>query len=49
MIAEFTLEDPEFLAASLVHRREMIYSPEMQFSRFDCDAEATRRFLPGGE
>jgi len=48
MIAEFTLEDPEFLAAPLVHRREMIYSPQMQFSQFNCDAEATRRFLPEG-
>jgi len=48
MIAEFTLEDPQYIAEPLTHRREMIYSPQMQFSRFDCDADATRRFLPPG-
>ena len=46
MLLEFTLEDPEYLAESLTHSREMIYSPEMQLSSFDCDLEATRRFLP---
>ena len=49
MIAEFVLEDPEFLTEPLTHSREMIYSPQMQFSEFDCDLEATRRFLPGGQ
>ncbi len=48
MLLEFTLEDPEYLAAPLTHTREMIYTPQMQFSDFDCDLEATRRFLPGG-
>ena len=48
MMAEFMLEDPEYLAEPLTHAREMIYSPEMEFSAFDCDLEATRRFLPGG-
>jgi hypothetical protein len=48
MIAEFVLEDPEYLAEPLTHRRELIYSPQMGFSEFDCDVEATRRFLPPG-
>jgi len=48
MIAEFMLEDPEYLAEPLTHARELIYSPQMQFSEFECDLEATRRFLPGG-
>ena len=46
MIVEFTLEDPEFIAAPMTHRRELVYSPEMELSDFDCDLEATRRFLP---
>ncbi len=45
MIAEFMLEDPEYLAEPLTHAREMIYSPQMEFSEFDCDIEAARRFL----
>jgi len=49
MIAEFVLEDPEYLTEPLRHSREMIYSPQLQFSRFNCDPEATRRFLPPGE
>ncbi|MGI9257887.1 MAG: DUF6152 family protein [Gammaproteobacteria bacterium] len=46
MMLEFTLEDPEYIARSLTHSREMIYSPEMRLSSFDCDPVATRRFLP---
>jgi hypothetical protein len=48
MIAEFVLEDPEYLAEPLSHSRELIYSPQMGFSEFNCDVEATRRFLPSG-
>ncbi len=43
---EFTLEDPEYIAEPLTHARELIYSPHLQMSRFDCDPEATRRFVP---
>ena len=43
--AEFMLEDSEYLAESMAHSRELIYSPHMELSRFDCDPEATRRFL----
>ncbi|MGI9259442.1 MAG: DUF6152 family protein [Gammaproteobacteria bacterium] len=45
-IIEFTLEDPEFLAAPLYHAREMIYSPQMTLSSFDCDEASTSRFVP---
>lgn len=49
LIAEFVLDDPEYLAEPLRHTRELIYSPQMQISRFNCDLESTRRFLPGGD
>jgi hypothetical protein len=43
---EFMLEDPEYITEPMTHTRELIYSPQMELSRFDCDPEATRRFLP---
>lgn len=46
IIVEFVLEDPEYIAEPMTHRRELVYSPEMELSGFDCDPEATRRFLP---
>ena len=49
MVVEFTLEDPEYLAAPLVHTRELIYSPHMEMFRFDCYPESTSRFLPESE
>ena len=45
-VVEFTLEDPEYLAEPLTHSRELIFSPELEPMAFDCDAQATRRFLP---
>ena len=42
---EFILEDSEYIAEPLTHSRELIYSPHLQSSRFDCDPEATRRFM----
>ena len=45
VVASFLLEDPEFIAEPMTHTRELIYSPQMELSRFDCDPEATRRFL----
>ena len=41
---EFTLTDPEYIVGSMTHRRELIYSPQMDMSPFDCDLESTRRF-----
>ncbi len=46
IFVEFTLEDPEYIAEPLTNTRELIYSPHLEMSRFDCDPEATRRFLP---
>ena len=46
IIVEFMLEDPEYISVPMTHRRELIYSPQMELSAFDCDPEATRRFLP---
>lgn len=43
---EFTLEDPEFLTEPLIHSRELIYSPHLEISLYDCDSQTTRRFLP---
>ena len=45
MVATFTLQDAEFIAEPMTHTRELIYSPHMQMSRFDCDPEAARRFV----
>lgn len=42
---EFTLEDPEFLAEPMVHRRQLNYSPHMQMFPGACDPEATSRFV----
>jgi hypothetical protein len=42
---EFTLEDPEFLAEPMVHRRPLLYSPHLEMFAGDCDLEATRRFV----
>jgi len=44
MVAEFTLEDPEYIVGSMTHRRELLYSPQMDMSAFDCDLESTQRF-----
>ena len=46
LTAEFTLEDPEYIVGSMTHSRELIYSPQIEMTPFDCDAEATRGFLP---
>lgn len=42
----FLLDDPEYLAEPMSHSRELIYSPQMERFLFDCDPEATRRFVP---
>ena len=45
IVVEFVLEDPEYIAEPLSHARELIYSPQMEISRYDCDPEAARRFV----
>jgi len=44
LTVEFVLEDPEYSAEPLFHSRELIYSPQIEISRFDCDPETARRF-----
>lgn len=46
MTVQFTLEDPEFIVGSMTHSRDLLYSPQLQMTSFNCDPEATRRFLP---
>ena len=46
MTAEFTLADPEYIVGSMTHSRELVYSPHIEMTPFDCDPEATRGFLP---
>jgi len=43
---EFTLEDPDFIAGSMTHERDLVYTPQADMSPFNCDLESTRRFLP---
>ena len=43
---EFTLEDPEYIVGSMTHARDLVYSPDTDMTPFNCDLEATRRFLP---
>ncbi len=42
---EFVLEDAEYIAEPMTHRRELIYSPHEEMFRFNCDSEATSRFV----
>ena len=42
---EFTLEDPEYLAGPMVHRRPLNYSPHLEMHPGACDPEATGRFI----
>ena len=45
LTVEFTLEDPEFIARPMTHRRKLIYAPQADMSPFDCDLESTRRYI----
>jgi hypothetical protein len=46
MTVEFMLEDPEYISGSMTHSRDLIYSPQMEMTPFNCDPRATRRYLP---
>ena len=46
MMVELVLEDSEYIVSVMNQSRELVYSPQMQMSRFDSDAELTRRFVP---
>ncbi len=41
----FSVEDPEYFVGSFTHTRDLIYSPNMEWTPYDCDLESTRRFL----
>lgn len=43
---EFTLEDPQYLVGSLIHTRDLRYSPHLRMTPFNCELESTRRYLP---
>lgn len=45
MLVEFTLEDPDYIAEPMTHQRELLYSPHQRMFQFNCDPEATRRFV----
>jgi len=45
MSVEFMLEDPDYIAAPMMHSRELVYVPDADMSPFNCDLESTRRFL----
>jgi hypothetical protein len=45
LTVEFTLEDPQFIARPMTHRRKLIYVPQADMSPFDCDLESTRRYI----
>lgn len=46
MEVEFFLEDPEYIVGSMTHRRALLYRPNIEMQSFNCDSDATRRFLP---
>ena len=42
---EFVLDDPDYLAEPMVHRRQLIHSPHLEMLSGECDQEATSRFV----
>ena len=46
ILAEFVLADPEYIAEPLVHARDLIYSPNIDITRYNCNPETSRRFVP---
>lgn len=45
MTVEFSVEDPEYFMGSFTHTRDLIYSPHLEMTPYNCDLESTRRFL----
>ena len=43
---EFSLEDPEYIVGTMTHSRNLRYAPQSDMSPFNCDLEATSRFVP---
>jgi hypothetical protein len=42
---DFVLTDPECLVRPMIHARELIYTPQIEMTPFDCDPDATRMFM----
>ena len=42
----FMLEDPDYIVGQMTYERDLIYSPQLEMTPFNCDIEATRRYLP---
>jgi len=45
MTAEFSVADPEYFVGSFTHTRSLIYSPHLEMTPYDCDPEASGRYL----
>lgn len=45
MWAEFTLQDPEFIAEPFTDGKNLYFAPHLEMVRSDCDLENTGRFL----
>ncbi|HEX9877103.1 MAG TPA: DUF6152 family protein [Gammaproteobacteria bacterium] len=43
MIVDVELDDPEYLAEPFSGRRELLYAPQLQLYRYDCDPALSRR------
>lgn len=46
MNVRFMVEDPDHIVGQMTHDRDLIYSPQLAMAPFNCDLEATRRYLP---
>ena len=46
MNVSFILEDPDYIVGRMTHDRDLIYSPHLEMSPFNCDLESARRYLP---
>ena len=45
MTVEFSAEDPEYFVGAFTHTRDLIYSPHIEMTPYNCDPEAARRYL----
>ena len=46
IVVSFMLEDSEYIATPMTSSSELIYSPGIEMTPYDCDPESTRRFVP---
>jgi hypothetical protein len=43
MIVDFFLEDPDYLAEPFTGRKELLFAPQLELYRYDCDPELARQ------